>query len=66
MFLLSNTRLAKGSTNFVHIRSLFGNELMKLNLREAWDAMLDIKIRVLHKVYKQVLSVYTQPLCQDL
>jgi hypothetical protein len=44
------------STNFVHILSPFGNELIKYNLREEQDAMHEIKIRVLHKVYKQVLK----------
>jgi hypothetical protein len=56
MFLLSTTRLAKSSTNFVHILSTFGNELIKHNPREAWDVMHEIKIRVLHKVYKQVFK----------
>jgi hypothetical protein len=56
MLLLSTTRLAKSSTNFVRIFSPFGNELNQHNLREAWDAMHEIKIRVLHKVYKQVFK----------
>jgi hypothetical protein len=56
MFLLSITRLAKSSTNFVLILSPFGNELIKHNLREAWEAMHEIKIRVLHKAYKQVFK----------
>jgi hypothetical protein len=55
-FLLSTTGLAKSSTNFVHILSPFGNELIKHNPREAGDAMHEIKIRVLHKVYKQVFK----------
>jgi hypothetical protein len=63
MFLLSTTRLAKSSTNFLHILSPFGNEPIKHNPTEAWDAMHEIKIRVLQKVYKQILSNYTQPLC---
>jgi hypothetical protein len=37
-------------TNFVHILSPFANELIKHNLREARDAMHEIKIRVLQKV----------------
>jgi hypothetical protein len=37
MFLLSTTQLAKSSTNFVHILSPFGIELIKHNLREASD-----------------------------
>jgi hypothetical protein len=56
MFLLSTTRLAKRSTNFVHILSPFGTELIKHNPREARDAMNEIKIRVLHKVNKQVFK----------
>jgi hypothetical protein len=42
--------------NFMHILSPFDNELIKHKLREAWDAMHEIKIRVLHKVYKQVFK----------
>jgi hypothetical protein len=56
MFLLSTIRLAKSYTNFVHNLSPFGNELIKHNLREAWDAIYEIKIRVLHKVYKRVFK----------
>jgi hypothetical protein len=40
----------------MHILSLFGNELIKLKPREAWDAMHEIKNRVLHKVYKQLFK----------
>jgi hypothetical protein len=40
----------------MHILSLFGNELIKHKLREASDSMHQIKIRVLHKVYKQVFK----------
>jgi hypothetical protein len=44
----------------VHIFSPFGNELIKCNLREEGDAMHEIKIRVLHKIYKQVFEkLYT-------
>jgi hypothetical protein len=39
MFLLSTTRLAKSSTNFVPILSPFGNELIKHKPREERDAM---------------------------
>jgi hypothetical protein len=39
MFLLSTTRLAKSSTNFVPILSPFGNELTKHKPREERDAM---------------------------
>jgi hypothetical protein len=49
MFLLSTTRLAKSSTNFVLILSPFGNELIKHKPREERYAMHEIKIRVLHK-----------------
>jgi hypothetical protein len=52
MFLLSTTWLAKSSTNFVHNLSPFDNELIKHNPREAQDAIREIKIRMLHKVYK--------------
>jgi hypothetical protein len=47
-----NYPISQSSINFVHILSSFGNELIKHNPREASDAMHDIKIRVLHKVYK--------------
>jgi hypothetical protein len=40
----------------MHILSPFANELIKHKPREAWDAMHDIKIRVFHKVYKQVFK----------
>ena len=66
MFLLSTTLLAKSSTNFVPIISPFGNELIKHNPREEWDAMHEIKIRVLHKTYKQVFKQLYTSLCQDL
>jgi hypothetical protein len=60
MFLLSTIWLAKSLTNFVHILSPFGNELIKHKLREECDAMVEIKIRVLHKLYKQVFEqLYT-------
>jgi hypothetical protein len=39
MFLLSTTRLAKSSTNFVPILSPFGNELIKLKPREERDVI---------------------------
>jgi flagellum-specific peptidoglycan hydrolase FlgJ len=47
-----NYPISKSSTNFVHNLFPFGNELIKHNLRKEWDAMHEIKIRVLHKVYK--------------
>jgi hypothetical protein len=40
----------------MHKLSPFGNELIKHKLREEQDAMHKIKIRVLHKVYKQVFE----------
>jgi hypothetical protein len=40
----------------VHILSPIGNEFIKHKPREAWDAMHEIKIRVLHKVYKKVFE----------
>jgi hypothetical protein len=44
----------------VHILSLFGNELIKHKSREEGDAMHEIKIRVLHKIYKQLFEqLYT-------
>jgi hypothetical protein len=43
MFLLSSTRLAKCSTNFVPILSSFGNELIKCKSREERDAMHKIQ-----------------------
>jgi hypothetical protein len=44
----------------VHILSPFGNELIKHEPREEGDAMHEIKIRVLHKIYKQVFEqLYT-------
>jgi hypothetical protein len=48
--------ISKSSTNFVHNLSLFGNELIKHNSREELDAIHEMKIRVLHKVYKQVFK----------
>jgi hypothetical protein len=56
MFLLSTARLARVNHNFVHILSPFGNELIKHNPREAREAMHEIKIKVLHKVYKHVFK----------
>jgi hypothetical protein len=66
MFLLSTTQLAKSSTNFVHILSPFGNELIRHKLREEWDSMHEIKIRVLHKAYKHVFKQLYPWSCQDL
>jgi hypothetical protein len=51
-----NHPISKSLTDFVHNLSPFGNELIKHNSREEWDAMHEIKIRVLHKVYKQVFN----------
>jgi hypothetical protein len=44
----------------------FGNELIKHNPREEQDAMHEIKIRVLHKAYKQVFKQLCTQLCQNL
>jgi hypothetical protein len=49
-----NHPISKSSTNFVHNLSPFGKELIKHNSREECDAVHEIKIRVLHKVYKHV------------
>jgi hypothetical protein len=43
MFLLSSTRLAKSSTNFVTILSPFDNELIKYKPREEQNAMQEIQ-----------------------
>ncbi len=51
-----NHPISKSFTNFVHNLSPFGNELIKHKLREERDAMHEIKIRVLHKAYKQVFK----------
>jgi hypothetical protein len=48
-----NHRLAKEFYHFVHILSPFGNELIKHKPREV-DAMHEIKIRVLHRLYQQI------------
>jgi hypothetical protein len=40
----------------VHILSTFGNELIKHKPIKAGDTIHEIKIRVLHKVYKQVFK----------
>jgi hypothetical protein len=54
-----NHPISKGSTNFVHILSPIGNELIKHKWEEG-DAMHEIKIRLLHKIYKQVFEqLYT-------
>jgi hypothetical protein len=39
----------------MHILSPFGNELIKHKLREV-DAMDEIKIRVLHRLYQQIFK----------
>jgi hypothetical protein len=55
-----NHPISKSLTNFVHNFSPFGNELIKHNPREERDAMHEIKIMVLHKIYKQVFKqLYT-------
>jgi hypothetical protein len=44
------------SKDFVHILSPFGNELIKHNMREVGDAIHEISIGMLHKVYRQVFK----------
>jgi hypothetical protein len=58
-----NHLISKSSTNFVHNLSPFGNELIKHKPREERDAMHEIKIRVLHKAYKQVFNQLYTTLC---
>jgi hypothetical protein len=56
MFLLSTTWLAKEFYQlYAHILSPFGNELLKHKPREV-DAMHEIKIRVLHRLYQQIFN----------
>jgi hypothetical protein len=55
MFSL-NHLISKSSPNFMYNLSPFGNEFIKHKLREAQDDMYEIKIRVLHKAYKQVFK----------
>jgi hypothetical protein len=44
----------------MHILSPFDNELIRHKPREKGDAMHEIKIRVLHKIYKQIFEqLYT-------
>jgi hypothetical protein len=40
----------------MHYLSSFNNELIKHKLRKEQDAIHEIKIRVLHKAYKQVFK----------
>jgi hypothetical protein len=51
-----NHPISKSLTNFVQNLSIFGNELIKHNLREERDVMHEIQIRVLNKVYKHVFK----------
>jgi hypothetical protein len=53
--LLFTTQLVKEFYHFVHILSPFGNELINHQPREV-DAMHEIKIRVLHKLYQQIFK----------
>jgi hypothetical protein len=64
MFSL-NHPISKSLTNFVYNLSPFGNELIKHNPREEWDAMDELKIMVLHKVHKQVFKWLYSTICQD-
>jgi hypothetical protein len=61
-----NHPISKSPTNFVHNLSPFGNELIKHNSREERNTMHEIKIRVLHKAYKQVFKQLYTSLCQYL
>jgi hypothetical protein len=65
MFFLLTTQLVRVQPTLCTLLSPFGNELIKHNPRE-WDAMHEIKIRVLHKVYKQVFEQLYPSSCQDL
>jgi hypothetical protein len=40
----------------MHILFPFDNELINHKSRKAWEAMYEIKIRVLPKLYKQVFN----------
>jgi hypothetical protein len=52
--------LAKSLINFVPILSPFDNELINHKLIEERHAMYEIKLKVLHKAYKQVFEqLYT-------
>jgi hypothetical protein len=53
--LLSTTQLPIKFYHFVHILSPFDNELIKNKLREV-DAMYEIKIRVLRRLYQQIFK----------
>jgi hypothetical protein len=53
--LFSTTQLAIEFYHFVHILSPFGNELVKYKPREV-DAMREIKISVLHRLYHQIFK----------
>jgi hypothetical protein len=61
-----NHLISKSSINFVHNLSPFGNEFIKHKLRKEQDVMHEIKIRVLHKAYKQVFKQLYTSLRQDL
>jgi hypothetical protein len=61
-----NHSISKSSTNFMHNLSPFGNNLIKHKLREEWDDMHEIKIWFFTRYRVKYLSIYTQPLCQDL
>jgi hypothetical protein len=50
----------------VHNLSPFGNELSKHKPREELADMHEIKIRVLHKAYRQVFKQLYISLCKDL
>jgi hypothetical protein len=60
-----NHPVSKEFYHFVHIHSPFGNELIKHKPREV-DAMHEIKIRVLHKLYQQLFKATMLNKMQDL
>jgi hypothetical protein len=66
MFFLSTTRLARVLPTLRTISPPFGNQLIKHKPREEWDVLHEIKIRVLHKAYKQVFKQLYTSLCQDM
>jgi hypothetical protein len=60
-----NHPISKSSINFVHNLFSFDNELIKHKQREERDDIHEIKIRLLHKVYKQVFKQLYTLLYQD-
>jgi hypothetical protein len=67
LFLFSTTRLAKSSINFVPILSPpLAMNSSNTNREKNEMLCMRFKIRVLHKVYKQVFKQLCTPLYQDL